>query len=121
MTPFEIGTKLVALCQAGNAAEAITTLYAPNIVSVEALALPGGERESTGIPACLEKGKAFRDRHEIHSASIAGPFPHDERFAVVFRYDATVRATGHREEMSEVALYTVKSGKIVREEFFYGR
>jgi len=50
---------------------------------------------------------------------VAGPWPHDDRFIVGFRFDVTMKANGHRFTMEEMALYTVKDGKIVREEFFY--
>ena len=54
-------------------------------------------------------------------ASVSDPMLHGpDRFAVIFELDATMKATGTREAMKEVALYTVKGGKIVREEFFYG-
>src|SRR5512146_2765264 len=119
MPTFDIGTKLVALIRAGKNAEAMETLYAPTIVSIEALAPPGGNREQTGIAACLAKGKQFRERHEIHSGAAEGPYPHGDRFAVVLSYDLTDKATGQRQKMNEVAVYTVKDDKIVREEFFY--
>ena len=119
MTAKDIGTKLIELVKAGKAHEAIETLYAPNIVSVEAAAAPGQSREVTGIAACLQKGKQFRERMEVHRQDAEGPFPHDDRFAVLLRYDVTPRAGGPRTQMTEVALYTVKDDKIVREEFFY--
>lgn len=34
-------------------------------------------------------------------------------------YETTFKPTGQRIGMREMALYTVKDGKIVREEFFY--
>jgi len=50
-----------------------------------------------------------------------GPFFHgDDRFTVVFDMDITALETGARSEMREVAEYTVKDGRIVKEEFFYG-
>jgi ketosteroid isomerase-like protein len=33
--------------------------------------------------------------------------------------DATFKPTGQRQTMTEMALYTVKDGKIVEEQFFY--
>ena len=118
MTPKDIGTKLIELVKAGKAHEAIETLYAPNIVSVEAEAPPGQSREVTGIAACLEKGKKFRERMEVHSQNADGPYPHGDRFAVVLRYEVTPVGEA-RTTISEVAVYTVKDDKIVREEFFY--
>ena len=119
MTTKDIGQKLVELCKAGKNHEAMTSLYANDIVSVEAGAPPGQSAEAKGLPAILEKGKHWGEAHEVHSAKIDGPFPHGDRFAVLFDYDVTRRAESKRFQMKEVALYTVKDGKIVREEFFY--
>jgi ketosteroid isomerase-like protein len=42
-----------------------------------------------------------------------------DRFIVRFDYDVTNKPSGRRFKMSEAGLFTVKDGKIVREEFFY--
>src|SRR5450432_3561889 len=107
MTPMDIGTKLVTLIKAGKNSEAMEAFYDPAIVSVEAGSPPGMNRESTGLAACLEKGKAFRERHEVHSATVMGPFPHGDRFAIFLSYELTARATNQKMTMNEVALYTV--------------
>lgn len=36
-----------------------------------------------------------------------------------FTFDAAFKPTGQRQRMTEMALYTVKDGKIVRQQFFY--
>ena len=36
-----------------------------------------------------------------------------------FTYDITNKPSGNRMTMDEVGLFTVKNGKIAREEFFY--
>lgn len=119
MTTIEIATKLVELVRAGKNHEVIETLYAPDITSVEAGAPPGGSAEVKGVKACFEKAKQWQARMELHGAKIEGPFPNGDRFAVFFEYDVTPRAGGKRFAMREVALYTVKADKVVREEFFY--
>ncbi|HEY1548787.1 MAG TPA: nuclear transport factor 2 family protein [Kofleriaceae bacterium] len=119
MTAFEIGTKLVELIKAGKNEEAMKTLYAEDIISVEAGAPPGQSPEARGIAACIEKGNQFRARMEVHSHDATGPFPNGDRFAVVLSNDVTPKAGGPRFSMTEIALYTVKGDKIVREEFFY--
>ena len=119
MTTKDIGQKLVDLCKAGKNHDAMTELYAKDIVSVEAGAPPGQSPESKGLEAVLAKGKWWAENHEVHSAKVDGPFPHGDRFAVMFDYDITRKQANQRIQMREVALYTVKDGKIVREEFFY--
>lgn len=119
MNTIEIATKLAALCREGRNDEALTTLFSPQAVSVEAFPPPGGQQEAKGIDAIRAKGKWWRDNHELHAASVSGPWPHGNRFVVGFQYDVTNKPSGHRMKMDEVGLYTVENGKIVREEFFY--
>lgn len=119
MTTLEIGTTLVGLVRAHKNHEAMETLYAPDIVSVEAGAPPGGSPEVKGVKACLDKGKQWEARMEVHSGKVDGPYPNGDRFAVTYEYDVTPRAGGARFVMREVAVYTVANDKIVREEFFY--
>ena len=120
MTTKEIGQKLVDLCQAGKNHEAMKSLYADNIVSVEAGAPPGMSPETTGVAALIAKSVKWAEANEVHSIKAEGPFPHGDRFAVIFDMDLTRRTENKRFQMREVALYTVKNDKIVREEFFYG-
>jgi ketosteroid isomerase-like protein len=119
MNTMEIATKLADLCRQGKNAEAVDTLFAEDVVSVEAAAAPGMERETRGLAALRAKGEWWRDNHEIHAASLTGPWPHDDRFVIGFQYDVTNKPSGQRMKMDEVGLYHVKNGKIVREEFFY--
>lgn len=117
---MDIARTLVSLCRAGKNDEAVQTLYAPDIVSVEA---SGGDetmpREMHGMDAVVAKGKWWMDNHEVHDSTVGGPWPHDDRFIVTFRYDVTNKPSGRRFIMEEAALYTVRDGKIAREEFFY--
>jgi len=117
MTSKDIGQKLVDLCKAGKNLDAIKSLYADNIVSMEAGAPPGQSTETNGLTACLAKSKQFAETTEVHSRNVEGPFPHGDRFAVIFDMDLT--RDKRRFQMKEIALYTVKGDKIVREEFFY--
>ena len=119
MTTLEIGKKLVELCKQGKNEEAMKTLYAKDIVSVEAGAPPGQSAESKGIEAVAAKSKWWAENHIVHSHSAEGPFPHGDKFIVRFVYDVTFKPENQKRHLDEAALYTVKDGKIVREEFFY--
>lgn len=119
MTNLEVGKKLVELCSAGKNQEAMQTLYADNIVSIEAAGPPGASLETRGRAAVFEKSGQFGAAHEFHGAKCEGPWPHGDRFIVRFTYDLTQKASGHRFTLDEAALFTVKDGKIVREEFFF--
>lgn len=120
LSALEVGKKLVELCKQGKAHEAIETLYDKDIVSVEAQSMPGMPAEMKGLGAVLQKSKWWGDNHVIHSAEATGPFPHGDRFCVRFVYDVTNKPSGQRHTMDEIGLYTVRGGKVVREEFFYG-
>ena len=120
MSLQEMGERLVSLCRAGKNMEAIDELYADDIVSVEAMDPPEGERTSTGIEAVKAKNTWWRENNEVHGATANGPFAHGlDRFAVHFKYDLTWKPQDQRYTMEEVAIYTVMNGKIVKEEFFY--
>lgn len=119
-TTKDVGTQLVALCRAGKYDEAATALYAQDIVSVEAGGPPGAEREVRGYEAVLQKGAQWSAAHEIHAVTVDGPYPNGDRFIVRFQFDLTNKPRNQRFAMDEMALYEVRDGKIVREEFFYG-
>ena len=119
MNTLEIARKLVELCQQGKNLEALDTLYAADVVSVEAVAMPDGQQEMKGLVAVKGKNEWWLANHEVHSASVTGPWPHGDRFVVGFQFDVTNKPSGKRMNMDEVGLYTVQNGKIVREEFFY--
>ncbi|MFT3925393.1 MAG: nuclear transport factor 2 family protein [Myxococcales bacterium] len=122
MTIQQISHKLVDYCKAGKNLECIRSLYADNIESVEAAAMPNGERITKGKDGVLGKNKWWEDNHEIHSAKVEGPWPHgDAKFAVRFSYDVTNKTQKQRMQMDEIAVFTVKDDKIVKEEFFYDK
>ena len=121
MSAVEIGTRLVALSNDGKGLEAVDSLYAPNVVSIEAQGNDEMPARTEGFDAVRGKSVWWYDAHEVHSVTAAGPFVghREDQFAVQFDLDATLKATGERTTMSEVALYTIADDKIVQEEFLY--
>ncbi len=123
MDAIEVGRKLVALCQQGKNEEALDTLYDEGVVSVEAMDMPGMPAEMKGVDALKKKSEWWSSNNELHGGSSRGPFPNGDRFAVIYTFDVTPKSgpmAGKRRQMEEVGLYTVRAGKIVKEEFFYG-
>lgn len=118
MTTAEIANQLVALCSAGQFLDAVKTLYSADVVSVEAGG-PPEMREMKGLEAVLGKGQWWVENHEIHSSTVEGPLVAGPFFAVTFKLEITVKATGQRMSMEEIAVYQVADGKVIREEFFY--
>ena len=62
MTTMEIAKKLVDLCRQGKNAEALDTLFADDVVSVEAGVPPGME------PACRASTGSSRNSPSIRTA-----------------------------------------------------
>lgn len=119
---MEVGKRLVELCRQNKPIEAINTLYSPDIVSIEAHANPAMPQRMQGLAAVRGKAEWWGANHEVHKAEADGPWPHGDRFIVRFRYDVTAKAgpmAGKRMQLDEAALYTVRDGRIVQEEFFY--
>ena len=114
-----VADELVGLCREGRNLEAVAKLYAQNVVSVEPVGSEEMPAEMKGIDAIRGKNEWWFENHEIHSAKASGPFVGDDQFAVHYDFDVTNKPSGQRMQMTEMALYTVKDGRIVREQFFY--
>ncbi|HEX9894911.1 MAG TPA: nuclear transport factor 2 family protein [Gemmatimonadales bacterium] len=114
-----IAEELVNLCRAGRNLEAVEKFYAPTVVSVEPVAMQNMPAEMSGIQAIREKHTWWEQNNEVHSVEVNGPFLGRDQFAVQYVWDTTFKPSGQRKKGTEMALYTVKDGKIVREQFFY--
>jgi len=122
MSTDEVGQKLVALCKEGKNLEALDSLYSKDAESIEAMSTPDMPAHMKGLDAIKKKNESWFANNTVHGGTVKGPFPNGERFAVQFAFDVTPKAgpmAGKRMQMEEVAVYTVKGGKVVREEFFY--
>ena len=117
MNTEEVGRKLVELCQKGDYEGAVNSLYDQEIVSVEPHAMGNMPAEMKGLEAVGGKTKWWIDNHEIHSSKASGPFVARDKFVVRFDIDVTDKKSGQRMQASEVGIYTVKDGKVIREEF----
>ncbi|MBX3405402.1 MAG: nuclear transport factor 2 family protein [Phycisphaeraceae bacterium] len=115
--PGEIGRALVEMFNRGQWAEIEEKFWSPGIISCEG---EGVAMEWVGRAAVRQKGEQWYAENQIHGASAEGPYAGASGFAVRFRMDVENRGTGQRTLMEEVGVYTVRNGKIVREEFMYG-
>ena len=115
-----VGQTVVAANNDGSYKSLIDSLYHDACVSVESAPPPGGSAEAKGLEAIAAKWAWWEDNHTMHETTATGPYLHGtDRFSVVFGMDVTNKMSGERVRMQEVAVYTVRDGKIVREEFFY--
>lgn len=117
MNTEEVAKKVVELTRKQAWHEAFDTLYAKDIVSVEAGGMSGESPEKRGTDAVRGKIDWWVSSMEVHSFKVSGPFVAHDRFVVQYDIDVTDKDSKKRFQMSEVGVYTVKEGKIVREEF----
>src|SRR5439155_27030082 len=117
MNTEEVAKKLVESCRQGQWMQAVNNLYAKDIVSVEPRTMEGMPAEMRGIDQVRGKTEWFMNNHEIHDSKVTGPFVARDTFVVQFDIDVTEKGSKERMQMSEVGVYDVKDGKVVREEF----
>lgn len=120
MSVADIAQELVDLCRQGRHMEVIAKHYSNDIVGVEPIGHgPEMPARVKGIEAVKAKNIWWSENSETHSLKLDGPYVGDGAFTVRFHMDATPKASGKRVQVVEMALYTVKNGKIVMEEFYY--
>jgi hypothetical protein len=117
MNTEKVAKKVVELVRKQAWYEALDTLYDDDIVSVEAYSAGGGSPETRGKEDVRGKIDWWVNAMEIHSFDAHGPFVGHDRFVVQYDADVTDKNSKQRRKLSEVGVYTVKDGKIVREEF----
>ena len=116
MNTQEVAQDLVTLCKSGRFDEAGEKYWADDVVSVEAM---GDEAVSKGKSAARGKGEWWAGAHEVHGVEVEGPYVNGDQFVVRFKMDVTPKGA-QRFTMDEMAVYTIKDGKIAEERFFYG-
>ena len=116
----DIARRLVQLCREGKYEQAQDELYADSAVSIEMEGLPEGTLGNAhGLAAIREKGRRWRESIEsIHAAEMSDPLLAGNWFSVSSRVDATYKGMG-RMDLREIAVYRVREGKVVHEQFFY--
>lgn len=114
----DIGSELVSMFNGGQLKEIEERFWSPDIVSVEGAGVAMAWHGKAAVDA---KNAWWSSDHTIFAASAEGPYVGASGFAVKFVIDVETKSTGQRQLMEEVGVYTVKNGKIVREEFMYRR
>ena len=117
MNTEQVARKVVELVRKQAWYEALDTLYDDNIVSVEAFTMDGSSPETRGKEGVRGKIDWWVNAMEVHSFKASEPFVGHDRFVVQYDADVTDKKSKERRKLSEVGVYTVKDGKIVREEF----
>ncbi len=120
MNTEAVAKRLVELCRKGEHEQAQRELYAQDAVSIEMAGAPAGALgDAQGLRAIYEKGRQFAAMVEaVHANSVSEPVMAGNWFSVSMTMDVTFRGRG-RVQMTEICVYQVRDGKVVREQFFY--
>ena len=117
MTVQEIANRLNELFKESKWQQAQEELFSPNAVSLEPS--HSGLQTVTGLENIIKKGEMFQEMvEEVYGGYIRGPIVAGNYISFGIGIDATMKGQG-RSMMEEIAVYEVKDGKIVKEQFFY--
>lgn len=118
MTTQDVANRFNELAQTGQWQQIQDELFTDDALSVEPEHSPG-LKTVQGREAISRKGKEFGEMvEEMHGGFTGEPQVAGNYFAVAMGMDCTLKGQG-RMKMDEIALYEVKDGKIVKEQFFY--
>ncbi len=117
MTTQEVANRFNELAQQGQFEEILKELFSQDAKSIEPAGAPFAPAE--GLEAIIAKGKTWNESvEEMHGGYTGAPIVAGNFFACTMGMDVTVKGQP-RMSMDEVALYEVKDGKIISEQFFY--
>jgi len=117
MTNQEIAKRLVELNRAHDYETVYRELFHTEAVSIENWG--SAPERYVGLEAIVAKGAGWMESiAEMHAMQVGEPIISDGSIAVTFFMDVTYKdPVMGRQSMTELAIYTVRDGKIVEEEF----
>ncbi len=118
MTTQEVADRMYELFKENKWAEVQQELFSDDAESIEPANSPGMQSVK-GKEALKKKGDDFNNMiEEVHGGYTGQPIVAGNHIAFAMGFDATMKGMG-RQKMDEIAVYEVKDGKIVKEQFFY--
>jgi quinol monooxygenase YgiN len=119
METKEIAQKLADYCRKGDWQGAYSELFAENAVNIEPVASPLSGIETKGLDKLKEKAKGY-DAMVIKSYgyTVSEPLVAGNGIAFILTMDNETEGQG-RTTMTELCVYEVTDGKIVKEQFYY--
>ncbi|TMI81871.1 MAG: nuclear transport factor 2 family protein [Bacteroidetes bacterium] len=118
MTTKDVANRLHELFNGGKWEQAQEELFANDAESVEP-PKSQGMQSVKGLDAIKKKGQQFNDMvEEMHGGYCSEPIVAGNYVAFAMGMDCTYKGMG-RQKMDEIAIYEVKDGKVVKEQFFY--
>ena len=118
MTLQQIAKRLIELANQGDFDTIYQELYSPDVVSIEP---KGGIIEvSHGMDGIRRKGEMWNGMlKEFHGHKIGEPIFADDHFALTWEMTVTFKGQDQPTTDTELCVYQVKDGKVVKEQFFY--
>jgi hypothetical protein len=118
MTTQDVANRLHELFNEGKWQEAQEELFTEDAESIEPPKAQGVQSVK-GLDAIKKKGQQFNEMvEEVHGGYVSDPIVAGNHIAFAMGMDCTYKGMG-RQKMDEIAVYEVKDGKIVKEQFFY--
>jgi ketosteroid isomerase-like protein len=118
MTTQEVANRMYELLKESKWEQVQQELFSDDAESIEPAGSPG-QQTVKGKDAIKKKGQDFSNMiEEVHGGYTGQPIVAGNYIALAMGFDATMKGMG-RQKMDEIAVYEVKDGKIVKEQFFY--
>ena len=119
MSVKDVAEQLVRLCREGNIQTCYDQLYSREILSIEPENFDG-IKQAKGMEAVMLKLKEVAASvEEVHSTEIGDPIIAGNHFALTWKTVMTNKNSNRKTTVNEIAVFEVKNGKIVEEQFFY--
>lgn len=119
MTTEAIAEKLVKLSREGNFEQIHQELFSPDIISVEPNKEGGWDVEK-GFDGLKKKAEQWHGMvEEMIGGEISDPIIAGNHFTCTWKTKVRFKGATEAVPMDEVAVYEVKDGKVVLEQFFY--
>ncbi len=117
MTTREVADRFYELAEQGNFEQILTDLYDERAKSIEPANSPW--QNVDGLESIRAKGTQWQAMiHEMHGGYTNKPDVAGNYFVCTMGMDVTLKGQP-RMKLDEVALYEVRNGKIVLEQFFF--
>ena len=118
MSTQEVANRFYELTKQGDWNKIQDELFSKNAESIEP-AKAQGLQSVKGLDKIKEKGQQWNAMiQEVHGGYCNAPQVAGTHFVCTMGLDVTIKGQG-RMQMDEVAVYEVKDGKIVKEQFFF--
>lgn len=119
LTTEQVAKRFYQLASAGNWHQIQDELFSQDARSIEPPGAEGFPEVVTGLDNIRQKGRMWAELvEEVHDGYCREPQTAGNYFTCAMGTDVTMKGKG-RVPMDEIALYEVREGKIVLEQFFY--